>query len=224
MMECKIECISSIKSMHSNLLEQKMKKYRVYIFAANIRKFENINQFMNLLSLDEKEKYMHFKFIDDKLRFLLSHGLLRIILSKYLNVIPKDIGFTFNRYGKICISNNTKVMFNITHSRDWIMIAFSTSKNIGIDLEYVSKEIDEEEIIKAFFNSNELADVSNRPIEGRLKYFYYLWVSKEAYTKALGKGLFYSLNSFYIKHNGSNEFEIIDENNTTKHKIAKFDF
>lgn len=77
--------------------------------------------------------------------------------------------------------------FNISHSGDWVICAFSNYE-IGIDIE----KIDEVNlsIAKKYFNIDEynvLLNINNSA--DKKSFFYTLWTLKESYLKNLGIGI-----------------------------------
>jgi len=71
--------------------------------------------------------------------------------------------------------------------------------------------------IFTFFSSAECFDLHNLSAKEQIKYFYKLWVLKESYIKAQGKGLSIPLNSFSFGIN-NNQISLKNKN------PAKWDF
>ncbi len=53
-----------------------------------------------LLNEDEKSRAERFYFPHHKRRFICARGMMRIILSRYLNNAPERLQFSFNAHGK----------------------------------------------------------------------------------------------------------------------------
>ena len=58
---------------------------------------------------------------------------------------------------------------------------------MGVDIEYVNKDFDYNEILSSVFNKSEIHKVFNSNKKQRT--FYKLWTRKEAIVKATGKGI-----------------------------------
>lgn len=84
--------------------------------------------------------------------------------------------------------------FNISHSGNYILCAISGNSVIGIDIEEV-KPIDIHEF-KREFAIEEIKGMMTA--KDTLHSFYRLWTQKEAFLKAIGKGLYVELNKVHI--------------------------
>lgn len=78
------------------------------------------------LYLDELSKLDIFSvcssYTTPELRYhcLLRKILLRLVISKYINISPLKLLFTHNPYGKPYLPNNSsKVFFNFSHTKDY---------------------------------------------------------------------------------------------------------
>ena len=92
------------------------------------------------------------------------------------------------------------VSFNVSHSGDWVVLAFGRNRNIGVDVEKIKWEMDVESIASRYFAPAEIALIANA--EDRHSIFFQLWARKEAYVKACGSALFRELGSFSVPLNG----------------------
>jgi len=143
------------------------------------------------------EKIESFKFMADKQRSLIGHLIVLRFYSKLLNINWKEILFDYNEHDKPSIKGRENHFFNISHSGNQVVAAFS-DHNIGIDVEKIKG--DRRKIANRFFTSSEIADMKAIENEDeQVKYFYQLWTLKESYMKAIGKGMTLSLSSFAFK-------------------------
>jgi len=150
---------------------------------------------------EEKEKADHFVFLKDKLRYVITHGILRLLLSDYLNLPAGQIVLKNNSYGKPYLSiedNPNPLYFNLSHSNSGVVLAFSKYRDLGIDLEYIKKDIPFLDIAKHFFSQSEYQELLSTPENARHQVFYQGWTRKEAFIKAKGRGLSIPLNSFDV--------------------------
>ena len=88
--------------------------------------------------------------------------------------------------------------FNVSHSDDVAVYAFSTGREIGIDIESIRVIRDAEDIAARFFSRREneaylALDPRDRPLG-----FFNCWTRKEAFVKALGDGLYHPLDRFDV--------------------------
>ena len=147
-----------------------------------------IDKLSKILSSDEIDRANKFYFERDKNRFIIARGTLRKILSRYLNIEPKKLQFTYSERGKPYLLD-TSILFNLSHSQDLALYAITTVNSIGIDLEYIRPMNDAEGLAKRFFTAQEYNLISQLPPQQQQEIFFKIWTCKEAYLKATGDGL-----------------------------------
>ena len=162
----------------------------------------HLNELGQTLSEDERLEAKHFYFQKDRRRFIVTHGILRNILGRYVNVEPNRLKFSFGFHGKPAIdglSDEHSLCFNISYSQDLALFAFTCHSRIGVDVESVLQPIpDAEEIVERFFSPRENAVFRTVPADKKLEAFFNGWTRKEAFIKAVGDGLSRSLDSFEV--------------------------
>jgi 4'-phosphopantetheinyl transferase len=154
----------------------------------------------HLSVLDEEEKYRanRFHFELDRTRFILARGSLRSLLARYTGSDPALIRFKQNRYGKPFLQHpHSPVQFNVTHSGGCIVHAIARETQVGVDVELV-RDSTGLSSVASYFAAGEQAWLHATDPQERDVRFFALWVCKEAYIKALGRGLSKSLESFEI--------------------------
>ena len=149
------------------------------------------------LSADEAERAARFRFEVDKNRFIVSHGVLRNILGRYLHRDPAELKFSVNQYGKPALVDST-LEFNLSHSGDFALIAVTQGRRIGVDVEHIRQGISSHVIAQQYFSKSEVAELQSLPLEQRVNGFFTCWTRKEAYIKAQGLGLALPLESFDV--------------------------
>jgi len=172
----------------------------IHVFVISIKNHvKKLSQYFALLDTTERERAYHFRFKKDQERFVIAHGMLRRLLSSYLEKLPHKITFSVNAYGKPKISNITAPLcFNMSHSSDYVLIGVSTTP-LGVDIEYINENFDRNDMVAhCFSESKQRAYQTLTPKEKRIA-FYRIWTQKEAYLKAIGKGLHHSLKTFSVE-------------------------
>jgi 4'-phosphopantetheinyl transferase len=153
------------------------------------------------LSRPEQEKAGQFVYPADRNRYILTHGLLRILLGRYLGVSPEKIEFNANAFGKpglVFAESSYALSFNLSHSDDVIVYAFTLRRKVGIDVEKIRPEVKVMELATSQFADEEIRSLqAYAPIE-RPDAFFRGWTRKEAYVKARGEGLSFPLNKFAV--------------------------
>jgi 4'-phosphopantetheinyl transferase len=150
----------------------------------------------SMLSDDERIRAVNFQFDRDRNYFIVARGLLRVILSKYLNITPSHVEFLYKPYGKpnmLPIEGAIPLQFSLSHSKDLVVYSVTTSCRIGVDIEYMNTLSDYDLLIEQHFSAQEKAAIQRLPEEQQRQAFYSLWTAKEAYLKATGQGLTASL-------------------------------
>lgn len=143
----------------------------------------------------------HFHFARDRRRFVVSRGVLRAILGYYLAVGPNRLEFRYNEYGKPYLADKyggCLLQFNVAHSQELVLYAFTRDREIGIDIEYIRPISDTEQIAKRFFSIEENTALQTIPTHLKLEAFFTCWTRKEAYIKAKGRGLSMPLDQFDV--------------------------
>jgi 4'-phosphopantetheinyl transferase len=129
------------------------------------------------LTEEEKSRAARFRFERDRLRWGNARSALRAVLGGQLGVAPLDIQFTFGEHGKPAVVG---VEFNISHSREWAMIAVAGAIPVGVDIEAIREDVD---IAKL------LARIGETGLERTTKELFHAWTRREAKTKSLGTPL-----------------------------------
>ena len=138
-----------------------------------------------------------FRFSADKQRSLIGGLIVRQFYAKELKIDPFQLEFEYNEHEKPALKNYPKAHFNISHSGDYVVVAFSDC-SVGIDIE--KNKGNRLKVAKRFFTREELDDLFAFSVEKeQIEYFYQLWTLKESYMKAIGKGISMSLSSFSFK-------------------------
>lgn len=125
-------------------------------------------------------------------------GMLRRLLSRYLDTAPEVIEFSYAEHGKPSLKNNSKFHFNLSHSRDMAAYAFSRDLEMGVDIEFMRPQKRLQGMIQHIGSAKEQTELKSLPEAEVLDAFYRLWTRKEAFIKAVGRGLGMGLRSIQI--------------------------
>jgi 4'-phosphopantetheinyl transferase len=159
-----------------------------------------IHHLQATLSPEECARAERFHFAKDRRHWIVARGILRSLLGRYLNVAASELQFVINEYGKPALAypQGTHVHFNLSHSGELALYAFAYDRQVGIDVEYKRSDIDYEAIARVSFSPDEQAVLRSLPSHVKQEAFYNCWTRKEAYIKALGKGLSHPLDQFDV--------------------------
>ena len=152
------------------------------------------------LSPDECARAARFHFPEHRERFTAAHGVLRDVLSRYLDVPAAQLAFAINAYGKPALASpdHAWLQFNLSHSGDLALVAVTRDRSIGIDVERIAPPDNLPRLMEQFFSESENAAFRALPEGKREAAFFAGWTRKEAYIKALGVGASLPLHQFDV--------------------------
>ncbi|MBN4082149.1 4'-phosphopantetheinyl transferase superfamily protein [bacterium AH-315-B15] len=147
-----------------------------------------LSQCEEALSTHEKGRMEFFNFAKVKQNYLVSQGILRTLLGRYLEIRPEEVQLGRHSKGKPFCIQRPELCFNISNSGSYCVYAFSLGSEIGIDLEEVRPLTDLEQMINKNFSFEEKLYIKQKK-EDELRRFFLLWTIKESYLKAIGVGM-----------------------------------
>lgn len=164
-------------------------------------------QELTLLSQDELDRGHSLRMDSKKHTYFSSRILLRRALSAYLNYPAEKLSFKTGPHGKPYLSSpagsdsgsfRPAMYFNLSHSGDYIAIAFSSAAPVGIDIEKAREHFRGESLVRRFFHPDEFIEYKNLPKCDQQKFVFRRWTVREAFLKGLGDGLSISPDSFFV--------------------------
>lgn len=175
---------------------------QVHVWYANLAPAcENWRQFARLLAEGERVRASRFAREKDRIRFIISHGLLRQILGGYARTPAGSLRFGVGHHGKPYLAgagSKLGIRFNMAHSEDHALFAVALGTEVGVDIERIRPVPDAMGIAEAFFSVREVGMLRALPPELLTIGFLDSWTRKEAFVKALGTGLSHPLNQFDV--------------------------
>ena len=151
--------------------------------------------------MDERMRAERFHFEQDRRRFIMAHGILRMILSSYLSVEPNQLQFCYGHNGKPALTNISGqeiICFNSSRSNRLALYAFARGREIGVDIEDIRDIPEMDQIAERFFSLRENAVFRALPETKKKEGFFSCWTRKEAFIKAIGDGLSLPLDKFDV--------------------------
>jgi 4'-phosphopantetheinyl transferase len=179
------------------------KKDEIVCLKINVNQFteSDIDVLTHFLGVDELDKLKGLKNISDQRLFIASHGILHSLVQRLTGSI-KALGY--HPHGKPYLTNSD-MEFNISHSGEIAVIAFSNGIPVGIDIEKLIPLEDKDELLRQFFHAKEELEIISLSARESQLAFYNCWTRKEAILKATGDGLTIDSKSFYAGSFFSNE-------------------
>lgn len=152
-----------------------------------------LEQCRSWLSEDERGRAARFIRRQDHVRFVLAHGGLRAVLSRYLRIDPDDVELSRREAGKPFVTRELRgqsvITFNLSHAHGRALIAVSKGQEVGVDLERIRSDIEVAKLSERYFAPSEHTMIMQLPQTQRAARFFRYWVAKEAVLKAQGIGL-----------------------------------
>ena len=159
----------------------------------------DVEGMLSLLDEEEKARADRFRFQRDRVRFVVAHAALRRILSHYLQRPPAVLSFRQNQYGKPSLTGpDDWLHFNLSHSGGLALVAVAAGGPVGVDVEVMRDDFGGEAIARRFFSPSEVEALFSLPQEQRTPAFFLCWTRKEAFIKAVGKGVSFPLDGFAV--------------------------
>ena len=141
----------------------------------------------------EHRRADRYEFEADRHRHLAGRALVRLGLSRHYGRAPHNFSITEGPHGKPHLPDapdgDPTLRFNIAHTDDLVVAAFSRTHPVGIDVESLKREADVEALAERVLTDAERQRWRSLPEAHRRDVFIHLWTCKEAFLKATGQGL-----------------------------------
>lgn len=145
------------------------------------------------LDAGERDRAARLVREDTRRQYVLAHGGLRAVLSKYLGVTPDRVVLDRSATGKPALTRTVQdrsgLTFNLSHAHGRALIAVARAQEVGVDLECVRSAVEVTKLSERYFTRSEHTAIIQSPQEQRAPRFFRYWVAKEALLKAQGIGL-----------------------------------
>ena len=176
-------------------------------YASSVLSFSpGLSAYLAVLDKAELATAERFKFAEIRDRYIISHGILRQLLAERVNKSPADLRIDKAEFGKPFLPDTPELSFNMSHSGDILAIAISSKCQLGIDVECYKPRDTWEGLVKKCFASEEADFWYRLDNSERSRAFYQFWVKKEAFVKAVGKGITLGLNQCVVNPDDLNSF------------------
>jgi 4'-phosphopantetheinyl transferase len=153
------------------------------------------------LSAEERDRALRFRQAADRDRYIVSHGMLRVLVARYLDGDPAQLHFLQNAFGKPRLDGPaaaTTLCFNLSHSGEFVLLGITRAREIGVDVETVRPRFATLEVAERFFAPAEVTVLRSLPEAQQTDAFFRCWTRKEAFIKARGEGLSRALDQFEV--------------------------
>jgi 4'-phosphopantetheinyl transferase len=146
---------------------------------------EDYRQLYQHASQERRERADRYLRREDALRCVAAHALLCYVTGR------NDLPVTRTPEGKPYLPDMPDFHFNLTHSGDYVAIAYG-QEPVGVDIEQIRADGIRPGIAQRFFSPAEQETAATE------KGFFQIWSMKESYVKCLGTGLSYPMRKFDV--------------------------
>lgn len=151
--------------------------------------------------LDEAEvaRSKRFAFERDRQTYIAAHALGRALLSSWAGGPPQAWRFAVGDHGKpevVVPEGAARLRLNLSHTRGLAAAVLAEEHDVGVDVEWLDRKSPTMDLAQRFFAAAECAQLEAVPEGAFGETFLAFWTLKEAYVKAIGKGLAQPLDSF----------------------------
>ena len=146
---------------------------------------ERSRAFLSREEIARSERYIHE--IDAK-RYILAHGLMRALLAEATGQHPEKVAFTFGKYKKPYVAGEYDVQFNLSDTKDALIIAMTSGEELGADIETMDRKVHHEDVADHYFTEAEKKIIFENKENGKRRFLEF-WTKKEALLKASGVGI-----------------------------------
>jgi 4'-phosphopantetheinyl transferase len=144
---------------------------------------------MALLAEDERARAGRFLVEPPRREYVACRATLRRLLGRFAGVPATEVRFGYGAHGKPFLDGRAGPRFNVAHSGGAALFAFALDREVGVDVEPLARQADALAIARSVFSAGEIAEIAALPAERVAERFLTFWTRKEAYAKALGRGL-----------------------------------
>jgi 4'-phosphopantetheinyl transferase len=153
---------------------------------------------LHYLGPEERVRHARFRFESDRDIYLVAHALTRRMLGRLIGVSSDALEFAAGEHGRPEIVGPESARgfrFNLSHTHGLVACAVTRGADIGVDVEYAERRVDILGVARQVFSPVEVAGLAALSGGAQRERFFELWTLKEAYIKAIGKGLSAPLRS-----------------------------
>jgi 4'-phosphopantetheinyl transferase len=152
-----------------------------------------LTRLTSLLQTQERERLDTVHAAEIRMRILAARAMQRTVLGQYAGgVEPAALRFVNGEHGKPSLApefESLNLHFNLTHTAGLVAIAVSRHRDVGLDAENMFERTTALRLARRYFTAEEARNLEALPLARQPARFYALWVLKESWMKATGRGV-----------------------------------
>ncbi len=155
----------------------------------------------SLLDEQETARLARFHGEADRHVYLVSHAMLRSVLSLHGPLPPEQWRFSPGEHGRpeIIPEQYPGLRFNLSHTPGLAACVVTRERDCGIDVERLRRRGNPEGVARRMFSPPEILELRQRKGDAFKDYFYEHWVLREAWVKARGIGISFPTRLIHFK-------------------------
>lgn len=168
---------------------------------------------LSWLNSYQRDKYKRRRGARAKQVYLAGRYHLFQFLSIYTGLPPSEIKLQYSRLNKPYLNGPYgQLEFNFsdtsTEQGHFGLFAFTIGRAVGVDIESINRQSTFEQIAKRRFTPVELSYVTDADGIVMQDRFLSIWTRKEAFGKALGKGINFQMNQYNLLNPDAPEYHV----------------
>jgi 4'-phosphopantetheinyl transferase len=188
--------VSELLELHEYFSHNPLNSHNIHVWSIKMEE-KTSDKFLHLLSERERDKASSYLYEKDRRRYTTSRGILRQTISYYTGQRPENIQFIHEENEKPRINEKHRLYFNLSHSYETTIFGFSSTRQVGVDIEHIRLLKYVDDMATRMFNLKNLKKFKQLSNKEKNKLYLKSWTIKEAYYKATGKNL--TLDNMEIK-------------------------
>jgi 4'-phosphopantetheinyl transferase len=160
------------------------------------------------LTIEEFKRYQKYKVNVKKDEFLASRMLLRHLLTSYAGCDPDSVKTVIDSMGRPFWyekNHQLPLFFSLSHTAGMVCCALGEQRQIGCDVERLTPRKYWKELRRKVFSQRESVYCDQLEATDQMFFFYRSWTLKEAFVKAVGKGLRIPFSGLSFHHEPAGE-------------------
>ncbi|WP_245484801.1 4'-phosphopantetheinyl transferase family protein [Rhizobium ruizarguesonis] len=154
------------------------------------------NAARDVLNEEERQRARRFVFDRDRDMYVFSHGLLRLLLARYMVADPRELTFASAPGGRpeLVSPSSAPIRFNLSHTDGLVGCILTQKADCGLDVEQIGR-VDYRHLVPTALAPEERSALLGLAEADRPDRFCEIWTLKEAYLKGRGLGISYPIRN-----------------------------
>ena len=159
----------------------------------------DLDYLKSLLSPEELDRAGRLCIESKRSRYSLSHGILHLVLGRFLKIGPEEVIIRYDRNGRpFAAGSRMPVRFSLSYSGDYAACSVSGGRTSGVDVQKWGAVRNPLRFARRYFTQEENALLQSTE-DSLAPLFYRIWSRKEACAKALGMGRMLPFESLDVR-------------------------